>query len=222
MEPMNAARRDFLLKMGSLAGTAWMTTQWPAVLAAAQHAHKAVASKQADAFEVLTPEQAREVEALTSRIIPTDELPGAKEAGVVYFIDRALKTFASDARPVYDQGLVDLNKLTSQSFPGVARFSSATAEQQDKLLAALSEESAKQTGGFARRLNGAGPDFFQILWYHTVAGFLIDPEGGAGNRDYAGWKVIGREPEHSFAPPFGFYDRGYAGWQAGPAETEKK
>ena len=55
-------------------------------------------------FEVFTPEQAKEVEAIAARIIPTDELPGATEAGVVYFIDRALKTFASDNLPLYHNG----------------------------------------------------------------------------------------------------------------------
>lgn len=222
MEPENGARRDFLLKMGGIAGTAWMSAQWPAMLAAAQHAHEAVTSRHAATFEVFTAEQAMEVEALASRIIPTDDLPGAREAGVVYFIDRALKTFASDTRPIYEKGLADLNKLTSRLFPGVERFSSATAEQQDKLVSRLSDESMQDSGP-ARRLQGnTGPDFFQTLWSHTVAGFLIDPEGGAGNRDYAGWKVIGREPDHSFSPPFGFYDKGYIGWQPNSAETEKQ
>ncbi len=80
--------------MGGAAGAAWLTAQWPGILAAAQHAHAAAKANPAPAFEVLTPEEAKEIEALSSTIIPSDELPGAREAGVVYFIDRALKTFA--------------------------------------------------------------------------------------------------------------------------------
>src|ERR1700690_2140520 len=212
MEPLNAARRDFLLKMGGVAGVAWMNAQWPAIVAAGEHAHQAAAAKQAIAFEVFTAEQALEVEAIASRLIPTDDMPGAKEAGVVYFIDRALKTFAIDARPVYDVGLPGLNQLTSETFPGVARFSSPTPEEQDKLLPELSEASPQQTGQPRRRQKVVGADFFQTILFHTVAGFLADPEQG-GNRDYAGWKVIGRDPEHTFAPPFGFYDKDYPGWQ---------
>lgn len=221
MEPSNAARRDFLLKMGGVAGATWLDAQWPAVVAAAQHAHQAVAAKQAVAFEIFTPEQAAEVEAIASRLIPTDDMPGAKEAGVVYFIDRALKTFASDSRSVYDLGLSGLNKLTSESFPGVERFSAATPEQQDKLLTELSEASSQPTAQPRRRQRLIGTNFFQTILFHTVSGFLADPEEG-GNRGFAGWKVIGREPDHTFSPPFGFYDKNYPGWQPSSAETEKK
>ena len=35
---------------------------------------------------------AAEIEAIAARIIPSDATPGAREAGVVYFIDRALST----------------------------------------------------------------------------------------------------------------------------------
>ena len=34
--------------------------------------------------------------------------------------------------------------------------------------------------------------------------------------------VIGREREHMFQAPFGFYDRDYAGWQPMPKEADKK
>ena len=105
METVNSSpRRDFLLRIGGAAGAAWLAAQWPAMLAAAQHAHAAANANSAPAFEVLTPEQAKEIEAISSLIIPTDELPGAREAGVVYFIDRALKTFAADAKPLYERG----------------------------------------------------------------------------------------------------------------------
>jgi gluconate 2-dehydrogenase gamma chain len=189
------------------------------MVAAAQHAHQAAASKQS--FAVLTPEQAKEVAAIAARIIPTDELPGATEAGVVYFIDRALKTFASDALPQYQSGLVDVNRTTTQMFPGVNSFSAATPEQQDKVLTELSATQLPRTGSRRRNQAPAASRFLPTIWYHTVCGFLIDPEGG-GNRDFVGWKVIGRDPAHSFSPPFGYYDKDYPGWQPLPAETDKK
>jgi gluconate 2-dehydrogenase gamma chain len=216
---MNSDRRDFLLQLGGTAGAAWISALWPTMVAAAQHAHQAAASKQS--FEVLTPEQAKEVAAIAARIIPTDELPGATEAGVVYFIDRALKTFASDALPQYQAGLVDVNRATTQMFSGVNSFSAATPEQQDKVLTELSAIQLPQTGSRRRNQALAASGFLQTIWYHTVCGFLIDPEGG-GNRDFVGWKVIGRDPAHSFSPPFGYYDKDYPGWQPHPAETDKK
>jgi gluconate 2-dehydrogenase gamma chain len=221
MKTVNSARRDFLLQMGGVAGAAWVTAQWPGILAAAQHAHAAAKANPPPAFEVLTPEEAREIEALSSTIIPSDELPGAREAGVVYFIDRALKSFAADARPAYEKGLADLRKMTSEMFPGVERFSAATPGQQEKLLAKLDEDSRSGRSTGLEIGGPSGMSFFATLWFHTLAGFLVDPEGG-GNRDYAGWKVIGRDPAHTFSPPFGFYDKDYPGWQAASPETESK
>jgi len=221
MKNLNPARRDFLLQIGGAAGAAWISAQWPEMLAAAQHAHAAASANPAPAFEVLTPEQAIEIEAISSLIIPTDELPGAREAGVVYFIDRALKTFDRDAKPVYEQGLADLNRMAGEMFPGVERFSAATPDQQEKLFAKLEKESPSGSRVSRRLPNSSAMSFADTIWFHTIAGFLVDPEGG-GNREYAGWRVIGRDPAHSFSPPFGFYDKDYPGWQPVAPETESK
>ena len=49
---------------------------------------------------------AAEIETLAAQIIPAgDDGPGAKEAGVIYFIDRALATFDEDKRGLYREGL---------------------------------------------------------------------------------------------------------------------
>jgi len=67
-----------------------MGAQWPGILAAAEHAHQAANAKTPVKFQVLTAAQAKDVEAIAAQIVPSDELPGAREAGVVYFIDQAL------------------------------------------------------------------------------------------------------------------------------------
>jgi hypothetical protein len=221
MKPYQAARRDFLLQAGGAAGAAWISAQWPAVVAAAQHAHEAANSKTPGKFEVLTPEQARQVEAVASQIIPTDGLPGAREAGVVYFIDRALKTFAKDSLPVYEKGIAALNQATIEKYPDAKTFADVSTEHQEKLLMELTDGQNPQESPSRRRLQFGSDDFFQTIWQHTVLGFLADPAAG-GNRDYAGWKVIGRDPAHSFSPPFGFYDKDYPGWQPSSPETETK
>src|ERR1700757_2550296 len=127
MNSFDSARREFLQRLGGTAGVTWFTANWPALVSAAEHAHQAAKSDH-PALEVFTADQAREVEALTACIIPTDETAGAREAGVVYFIDRALKTFFSDALPVYQKGLEDVQKTAAELFPGVPRFSAATEE----------------------------------------------------------------------------------------------
>jgi hypothetical protein len=219
MKPDETGRRNFLLQASGAAGAAWIAAQWPAVLAAADHAHQAVKSQIPVKFEVLTAEQARQVEAIASQIIPTDDSAGAREAGVVYFIDRALKTFASDAKPAYDKGLAHMNELIRAKYPSVKTFADASAEQQEAFLVELTATK----GGDTRRRFGPenSEDFFEMIRMHTVFGFLADPSTG-GNRDYAGWKAIGRDPDFTFSPPFGYYDKNYPGWQAAKAEAEKK
>ena len=220
MSSFQSARRDFLRLLPGSVGAAWLAAHWPALLSAAEHAHQAAKSANA-ALEVFTADQARELDALTSRIIPTDDVAGAHEAGVVYFIDRALKTFAGDSVVDYQKGLAEVQERTAKLFPGVARFSAASAEQQNKILADLFADSEKK--GSTRTLDPGAEksSFIETLRIHTIFGYLVDPEGG-GNRDFVGWKAIGRDPAHVFSPPFGFYDKDYPGWQPAPAETEKK
>ena len=57
-------------------------------------------------MQYFDPQAAAEIEALAAQIIPSDDGPGAKEAGVIYFIDRALATFDQDKREVYRSGLM--------------------------------------------------------------------------------------------------------------------
>jgi gluconate 2-dehydrogenase gamma chain len=220
MNSFNSARRDFLQLLGGTASAAWLSANWPGLVSAAEHAHQA-AKVGSPALEVLTADQAREVEALTACIIPSGETPGAREAGVVYFIDRALKTFFREALPVYQKGIEATQKTTAELFPGLPRFSAASEDQKLKIFAHIVSESEREAGGSRRLAPGTSPDFFQTLRVHTIFGFLIDPEGG-GNRDYAGWNAIGRDPSHSFSAPFGFYDKDYPGWQPVSGETEKK
>jgi len=214
-------RRTFLSRSAAGISAAWLTANWPAMASAATHAHAAVAAPAPAKFEFFTPEEAAEIEAMTSRIIPTDETAGAKEAGVVYFIDRALVTFASDSQKMYREGLADTQALLTEKFPGVKKFSSASSEQQDAVLEALSNSKPKVTASRRNRMGAGAQPFFDTLRYHTIAGFLIDPDSDRrGNRDGVGWKVIGRDREHVFQPPFGVLDKDYPGWQ--PAGSEKK
>jgi gluconate 2-dehydrogenase gamma chain len=214
-------RRIFLSRSAVGLSGALIAAQWPAMASAAAHAHAAVASPAAVKFDFFTPEEALEVEAMASRIIPSDETPGAKDAGVLYFIDRALVTFASDMQKVYRDGLAPVQALTSEKFPGVKKFSSATAEQQDAILEELSKENSAAGSGRRNRPSANSQPFFETLRFHTIAGFLIDPDSDRrGNRGGVGWKVIGRDRDHMFQPPFGELDKNYPGWQ--PASAEKK
>ncbi len=188
-------RRRFLLAGLRGAGGAWASLHWPAILAAAEHAACMREAIPPAKLEILTTDLATEIEAAASRIIPTDDTAGAREAGVIYFIDRALATFAADSREDYEKGLPVLQAKTRELFPSAPKFSQATADQQDAVLKALD-----------------GQPIFELIRSHTVMGFLADPMRG-GNRGEVGWKLIGYDDSPAFAPPFGYYDRDYPGWR---------
>ncbi len=219
-------RRNFLLSAGAGLSAAGVSALWPDLVSAAIYAHRAAQSPTPPKFEFFSPEQAAEIDAIAARIIPTDDTPGAREAGVVYFIDRGLATFAVDDQKTYREGLPELQARVSEMFPGVGRFSALTPEQQDEVLHSFDEQpetsqKSSRPGRQPFRPRPGAQTFFETLRQHTIAGFLIDPESG-GNRGGVGWKVIGREPEHMFQPPFGYYDKDYPGWQPVAKETDKK
>ncbi len=212
-------RRNFLLRTGTGLSAAWVSANWPALLSAATHAHEAAKAATPPKFEFFTPEEAAEIEAITARIIPTDDTPGAREAGVVYFIDRGLVTFAADNHKTYREGLPELQARVSEMFPSVPKFSGLSTEQQDAVLHSFDENAVAGQG--PRRARPGAQNFFETLQQHAIAGFLVDPDYG-GNHDGVGWKVIGREREHMFQAPFGYYDRDYPGWEAAMKEAAKK
>jgi gluconate 2-dehydrogenase gamma chain len=214
------SRRRFLSQAGRGISAAWAAAHWPQMLAASTHARQAAAqSAGAYKFEFFTPEEAVEVEAIAARIIPTDDTPGAREAGVIYFIDRSLVTFANGDQQKYREGMPELQSEVREKFPGVEKFSAATREQQDELLQAMDATQPKKV---ARRRNlESAQTFFEAVRIATLAGFLIDPEAVQGNRGGVGWKLIGRELEHTFQPPFGYYDKDYPGWQPAPKAAMK-
>lgn len=210
--PDPLSRRQFLINSASAASATWVGTHWPAAVAAVEYARYAAHSATPPKFEFFTPEQAVEIDAIAARIIPTDGTPGAREAGVIYFIDRALKTFASEDQGTYLEGLPKLQDRVRELFPGVEKFSAATPEQQDQVLTTIDEHTASLPAPFRPRPGVR--NFFETVRQHTLGGFLIDPDSDrSGNRDGVGWKVIGREREHMFHPPFGYYDTDYKGWQ---------
>ena len=215
------SRRGFLSQSLSGISAAWAAAHWPAMLSASAHARAAAQSPSAAKFDFFSSEQATEIDAIASRIIPTTDTPGAHEAGVVFFIDRALVTFAKDKQKLYADGLPALQLRVRELFPAVHKFSAATPEQQDQVLESLDEQSGAG-GRNPYRSSGGAQSFFETLRVDTISGFLIDPDSNKrGNRDGAGWKVIGRDRDHMFMPPFGYYDKDYPGWQPNPADADK-
>lgn len=123
------------------------------------------------------------LDALVARIVPGDEGdPGAREAGVVTYIDRALAGPYAEWQLAYREGLRLLNAHALQKHN--ATFAALSESDQDAIVGALEANEVPGFGG-----NGAA-DFFAMVWAHTIEGLLADPAYG-GNRDGVGWKLIG-------------------------------
>lgn len=180
-------------------GAGWLAINRAAIAAAAAHAHAAVGDGDARAFSVLHARQARDVEAMASQIIPTDDTPGAREAGAVYFIDRALAGFFAAHRSDFEAGYREFAAQIVETRAGAA-FAALPPQAQHSFLQQVD-----------------GTPFFATVRFLTVLGFLADPRYG-GNRDGIGWKLIGFEDQHVFQPPFGYYDRQYAGFVPYPGK----
>ena len=216
--PTDSSRRQFLLQSATGVSALWVSANWPSLLAAAEHAHEQAKSSSPKKFEFFTLAEAAQVAAVAARIIPSGDSPGAHEAGVVYFIDRALLTFAKDQQKTYREGLPALQAQTKKLFPDAKSFATATPEQQDEILRSISGNAGG--GNYIFGTGADGPGFFEIVRAHTVCGFLVDPDT-RGNPNGVGWRLIGREREHSFQPPFGYYDQDYPGFQIAPAPAKQ-
>src|SRR6267143_4504424 len=185
------SRRLFLIKSLTGVSSAWLALRLPEIVAAQEHAHQAAQSTAPTKLEYLTTEQAAEIEAVAAQIIPTDDTPGAREAKVIYFIDRALITFDKDKQGQYVKGLKELQSRQKKMFKNSAKFSGLNSEQQIKVLKAFEKN-----------------EFIEVVRAHTIMGFFADPSYG-GNYNKIGWKLIGFEDDFSFKSPFGYYDREY-------------
>jgi len=176
------SRRIFLSRLVTGAGAALALSAFPDYAAA--HDHVAKAKNGERKFTSLTPEEAKELEAVCDRIIPSDdEGPGAKEAGAIFFIDYVLTHYEPDSHAKIRNALSDYAKDASPKL-----FSELAAEQQIEIL--TKHEKTEE---------------FDLIRSYTIFGFVGDPSYG-GNRDDMGWKYIGFENPGMFFPPFGYYD----------------
>ena len=188
MSTHETSRRAFLLQSITGLSAAWIAANYSAVLEAGEFVQKSTQAGQPAKFAFFTPEQAVEVEAMTAQIIPTDATPGAREAHVINFIDRALTTYDKGRQKDYVQGLAALQAQTAQTVPGATKFSALTSDQQIRVLTAMEKTP-----------------FFTLVRTQTITGFFASPIHG-GNADKIGWKLVDYNDSLNHKPPFGYYD----------------
>ncbi|WP_063639334.1 gluconate 2-dehydrogenase subunit 3 family protein [Achromobacter insolitus] len=151
-------------------------------------------------------QEAALMDAIASRLIPADELgPGAKEAGVTFFLDGQLAGAWGAGDHLYRQGPFQAG-TPEQGY----QLSFTPAEMYRRGLAAFDDAVRKKEG---KPYDQLAPDvqdawlasmqkgeldfdplpaevFFQALLEGTMEGFFSDPLYG-GNKDMVGWKLVG-------------------------------
>lgn len=187
---MDLHNRRAFLRAAVAAGAAWtaadlVTVEEALAWAAEQTARQGAGGR----FTALSASDADAIDALAGRIIPAvDGRPGAHEAGVVFFIDKALATFNAGQKKMYADGVQDLNRRAARKWKGSATFAKLTPTQQDELIRDIEKSP-----------------FFQAARFDTIVGTFALPSWG-GNRDYVGWHMLGLDHQPRFQPPFGEYD----------------
>ena len=202
MDPSNdaeLARRSFLRLMGGTLGASCLALNWSQIAVAAKQAASAAAAG-SSATLFLNASEAAEVEAICAQIIPTDATPGAREAGAHLFIDRALLNFYARQAAAFRSGLAEFQDACRKWRPQAASFAALPPTQQVEFLRTVDHTP-----------------FFDSIRLLTVIGMFSMPAYG-GNRNGAGWKLLGFQDMHVFQPPFGYYDRDYPGFDIEPSK----
>jgi gluconate 2-dehydrogenase gamma chain len=133
---------------------------------------------------VLSPNERRLVEAVADQVIPPDDTPGGREAGVAEYVDRQLRGPYRRLLADYRNGLEKIDR-TSRHLHQQA-FADLPFPRQTALLEAI--EADKVPDGIWKP-NEAG-QFFRLVSDHCLQGFYGSPRHG-GNRDFASWRMIG-------------------------------
>lgn len=191
-EQLRVFTRRSLLKNAGLAGAAALTGQATTEAQSApgrsgQPQTPAVAAtgaqpRRQEALEHLTAGEADLLDAVLDRLIPSDEQgPGARDARVIHYIDRALGGALASTRASYSAGLAALDRY-AQSSRGNG-FLALSNRDKDSVL--IDVETGAATG-FAN----SSAQFFAMVLAHTRQGMFGDPYYG-GNANFVGWDLLG-------------------------------
>lgn len=157
-------------------------------LAGSLAAASACRSKPAPAagYRFLTQAEVATLGAWVDTLIPPDEDPGARGAGVVRYIDLQLTRWFRRHQSSYREALARIDRWArSRAGRGFAELPPDTREE----LLSLMEQGEADRDHFPDGGKGA----FELVLAHAMQGFYGNPRHG-GNRGYASWKMIGVPP----------------------------
>jgi gluconate 2-dehydrogenase gamma chain len=196
MDASVTTRRDFMASATGILGSGWLWLNLPVIATLSACARDA--ARTGAPFTFFTAAQGRAMQAFAARIIPAHGgLPGAEQAGAAWFADGALAGPFADGREPVLAGLADLDER-AQAAHGAA-FAELSPARQDGIIGDIEETQ-----------------FFEVGRMLVVMGTLCDPSWG-GNRDHAGFTLLGMAHAPVYSPPFGWYDAEHARTNGGAA-----
>jgi len=205
-------RRDFLKGAvvggaAAAAGTTAVATTSTAIAAAEIAPQQEAGPVPSVGYEFLSLDEAAFVETLVDHMIPADELsPKGTDIGINIYIDRALAGAWGKGDRLYMQGpwkagapsqgyqlpltpaqlyragIESMNAHCRKAYG--ATFDRLNEQQREQVLLNLSQNKIKFDSGLPAR------PFWTVLYQTVMEGMFSDPIYG-GNRDKAGWKMIG-------------------------------
>jgi gluconate 2-dehydrogenase gamma chain len=199
-------RRAFL-KGAVAGGAAAVTVSIPKPSEAQQGTQPAPAAPPPAAYSHLNPEEAAFIEAVVDHMIPADEYsPKGTDLGLNIYIDRALAGGWGKGDRLYMQGPWKPG-VPSQGYQlpltpaelyrtGIAAANAACVKAYGKTFDKIGAPERQEflvgmQGGKVNFENGPpARAFFATLYANVMEGMFADPIYG-GNRDKAGWKMIG-------------------------------
>lgn len=194
MSKHDSARRAFLVRAAAGAGAVAGAGLLPD--ASGQNRgerHEAPAQLHSSAGAFFNQEDAATIAAFTERLMPgAAGKPGAREAGVLRYIDLALAGAYADLQDFYRRSLRQLDVYCRKTYQ--ESFRRLDAARQDEVITALERD---QVTGFTWP---SGLEFFNIIRTHTMEGLFADPIYG-GNQNFAGWRLVGFPGAQSIFTP---------------------
>jgi len=175
-------RREFIRQLRAIGVTAGAAFSFAEVLSGCQLPASGTSAEATGPRGpvALNESEFKTLEAISGRIVPTTETPGAIEAGAAYYIDQALADPYKPQLPRYRRGLGELDRYCVTKYN--VTFVALTEAQQDTLLEELEAGKLKEVEG--------GSQFFELVRRHVMEGVFCEPYYG-GNRDLIGWKLVG-------------------------------
>ncbi len=131
---------------------------------------------------VFTVRQKSTAAALFATLFPSDNLqPGAKEIGVLDYVERLLTGYGQDLQEQYQWGLDSLEEAAQSTWRrSFAHCNPATQQELVRLL-----EKGRLGVGHAQSQQA----FMDLVVAHMQEGLFADPLHG-GNREKRGWKLL--------------------------------